>query len=219
MANQRTVLVGGRPAAVMVDPVICPGWPNLIIMGSPTVLMDGFPAARKYDLTSHAGMILQGELTVRLGTDSQAELLMLALARIRMSKYGKTEDGQKMIALLEEKLANGTLRPGELPPDVGGFFDKGTITINDDHLDDVDSVASTMVHEGKHAQGLMELGAHEEQDKLYGEQRDQGYRNEGAEQVREAIEKDRKADPDGWKKSNLRQLLEDRGYEDGKLRT
>lgn len=219
VANQRTVLVGGRPAAVLVDPVICPGWPNLIIMGSPTVLMDGFPAARKYDLTSHAGMILQGEPTVRLGTDSQAELLMLALARIRMSEYGKTEDGQKTIAILEEKLANGTLGFGELPPEKDGIYKDGVITINDDDPDDVDRVASTMVHEAKHTQPAGELLAHEEQSKFYEEQRNLGYENPGHEKILEAIEADQ-AKPDQLERDEkefLRRELERRKYPSNNL--
>ncbi len=52
VAKIRTVLVGGNPAAVMVDPVTCAGWENLIAMGSTKVLMDGLPAARKYRRTA-----------------------------------------------------------------------------------------------------------------------------------------------------------------------
>jgi uncharacterized Zn-binding protein involved in type VI secretion len=219
VAKPRTVLVGGKPAAVLVDPVTCAGWDNLIAMGSTTVVIEGFWAARKYDLTTHGGMILQGEPTVRLGTDTPADLLALGIARIRNSDYGKTKEGQEMIALLEKKLADGSLRPGELPPDVGGFHDKGIITINDDNLDDVDGVAQAMVHEGKHAQGKMELEAHEEENKLYREQRHQGYLNPGDEELGNAINAD-SLEPDQLerdKKLALRELLEKRKYPSGKM--
>jgi len=203
----------------MVDPVICPGWPNLIIMGSATVLMDGFPAARKYDLTSHAGMILQGEPTVRLGTDSPAELLMLAIWRIRNSEYGRTKEGQEMVALLEKKLADGSLRFGELPPEEDGIYKDGIITINDDDPDDLDRVASTMVHEGKHTQPAGELLAHEEQSKFYEAQRNQGYENPGHEQIRDAIKLDQ-AKPDQLRRDEkefLRAELERRKYPSNNL--
>jgi uncharacterized Zn-binding protein involved in type VI secretion len=221
VANQRTVLVGGKPAAVLVDPLICAGWDNLIAMGSTTVLMDGLPAARKYDLTTHAGMILQGEPTVRLGTDTPAELLMLGIWRIRNSDYGRTEEGQAMVALLEKKLSEGNLRFGDLPPGQGGLHKDGVITIDDENPDDVDGTAQTMVHEGKHAQDPtnLELTAHEEQNKLYEEQRNQGYRNDSDDKLREAIHEDNaKSEDERARQESLRkELLDNRGYRSQQL--
>jgi len=207
VADQRTVLVGGKPAAVLADPLTCGGLANTIAMGSLQVLMDGLPAARKYDLTSHTGMILQGEPTVRLGHDTPAELLALGIARIRNSEYGKTKEGQEMIALLEKKQSEGNLRFGDLRPGQGGLQKNGVITIDDEDPDDVDGTAKTMVHEGKHAQDPtnLELSAHEEQNKLYEEQRNQGYRNDSDDALREAINKDN-AESDKIKRDEKRHL-------------
>lgn len=218
VAKLRTVLVGGKPAAVQIDPVTCAGWDNLIAMGSPKVFMDGLPAARKYDLTTHGGMILQGEPTVRLGTDTPEELLMLGIQRIRNSEYGRTKEGQEMIALLEKKSSEGNLRFGDLPPGEAGLHKNGVITIDDGDPNDVDNTAKTMVHEGKHAQdpGNLELSAHEEQNKLYEEQRRQGYKNKSDEDLRNAIETDKK-DESARQGALRKELLENRPYKSQQL--
>ncbi len=63
-----TVLIGGRPAAVVGDSTFCVGPPNTIVMGSPTVLIGGKPAARVGDSTAHGGTIVgPGALTVLIG--------------------------------------------------------------------------------------------------------------------------------------------------------
>lgn len=53
-----TVLIGGRPAAVMGDSATCVGPPSTIVKGSATVMFGGKPAARIGDQTSHGGSIL-----------------------------------------------------------------------------------------------------------------------------------------------------------------
>ena len=178
--------------------------------------MNGQRAARKYDLTTHAGMILQGEPTVCIGHDTPEELLMLAIWRIRNSDYGRTEQGQKTIALLEEKLKDGTLRFGHLDPKYDGEFKNGIITVNDDRpAEDVDHLAKTLVHEGTHAQNNnLEIPAHEQENKFYEEQRTQGYWNQSNENLRNAIAGDN-AEKDGLKrdeKNQLRKVLESRDY-------
>jgi uncharacterized Zn-binding protein involved in type VI secretion len=62
-----TVLVGGLPAARVGDMAVCVGPPDVIALGSFTVLIGGMPAARMGDLTAHGGVIVLGLPTVLVG--------------------------------------------------------------------------------------------------------------------------------------------------------
>lgn len=62
-----TVLIGGLPAAVVGDLLLCTGPPDSIVQGSMTVLIGGKPAARQGDLTAHGGTIVMGLATVQIG--------------------------------------------------------------------------------------------------------------------------------------------------------
>ena len=62
-----TVLIGGLPAAVVGDMLVCVGPPDVIVKGSVSVLIGGKPAARQGDLTAHGGVILVGLPTVQIG--------------------------------------------------------------------------------------------------------------------------------------------------------
>ena len=62
-----TVLIGGLPAAVVGDMLVCAGPPDVIIKGSATVLIGGMPAARMGDNTAHGGVIVLGLFTVMIG--------------------------------------------------------------------------------------------------------------------------------------------------------
>ncbi|QHT66023.1 type VI secretion protein [Rhodocytophaga rosea] len=62
-----TVLIGGMPAAIVGDIVVCTGPPDTIIKGSATVLIGGMPAARLGDSTAHGGTIILGCMTVMIG--------------------------------------------------------------------------------------------------------------------------------------------------------
>ena len=62
-----SVLVEGLPASVVGDMCICVGPPDIIAMGSPTVLIMGRMAARVGDSTAHGGVIVQGAATVLIG--------------------------------------------------------------------------------------------------------------------------------------------------------
>jgi uncharacterized Zn-binding protein involved in type VI secretion len=62
-----TVLIGGLPAAVIGDSLICVGPPDSIVKGSATVMIGGVPAARMGDSTAHGGTILMGFPTVMIG--------------------------------------------------------------------------------------------------------------------------------------------------------
>ena len=62
-----TVLIGGQPAARVGDMCVCVGPPDVIAMGSFTVMIGGQPAARIGDLTAHGGTIVMGCPTVNIG--------------------------------------------------------------------------------------------------------------------------------------------------------
>jgi len=62
-----TVLIGGLPAARITDMATCVGPPDVIIIGSATVLINGLPAARMGDQTAHGGTIVGGLPTVLIG--------------------------------------------------------------------------------------------------------------------------------------------------------
>jgi hypothetical protein len=61
------VLIGFLPAARLSDMLTCVGPPDVIAMGSPTVLIDFLMAARMGDPTAHGGVIILGEPTVMIG--------------------------------------------------------------------------------------------------------------------------------------------------------
>ncbi len=62
-----TVMIEGKPAAVVGDMCTCTGPPDSILKGSMTVLIGGKPAARMGDTTAHGGQIVLGAATVMIG--------------------------------------------------------------------------------------------------------------------------------------------------------
>jgi uncharacterized Zn-binding protein involved in type VI secretion len=62
-----TVLIGGLPAARISDMAVCVGPPDMIVLGSFTVLTMSMPQARIGDATAHGGAIVLGEFTVLVG--------------------------------------------------------------------------------------------------------------------------------------------------------
>jgi uncharacterized Zn-binding protein involved in type VI secretion len=62
-----TVLIGGLPAARVGDMAVCVGPPDVIVLGSFTVLTMKMPQARMLDMTAHGGMIVLGLPTVLVG--------------------------------------------------------------------------------------------------------------------------------------------------------
>ena len=62
-----TVLTGMLPQARVTDLAVCVGPPDVIVLGSFTVLVQGLPAARLGDLTAHGGTIVMGLPTVLIG--------------------------------------------------------------------------------------------------------------------------------------------------------
>jgi len=61
-----TVITVGMPQARVGDMLVCVGPPDVIALGSFTVLV-GQPAARMGDLTAHGGTIVLGAPTVLIG--------------------------------------------------------------------------------------------------------------------------------------------------------
>jgi len=61
------VLIGSLPAARVTDMATCVGPPDIIALGSFTVLIGGLPAARMGDITAHGGVIILGCFTVLIG--------------------------------------------------------------------------------------------------------------------------------------------------------
>ena len=62
-----TVLIGGLPAARVSDMAVCVGPPDVIVLGSFTVLTMSMPQARIADTTAHGGKIVLGCPTVLVG--------------------------------------------------------------------------------------------------------------------------------------------------------
>jgi len=63
-----TVLTGGQPQARVSDMATCVApAPDVIVLGSFTVVVGGLAAARVGDQTAHAGTIVQGLPTVLIG--------------------------------------------------------------------------------------------------------------------------------------------------------
>ena len=62
-----TVLIGGLPAARATDMAVCVGPPDVIALGSFTVLTMNMPQARIGDITAHVGSIVLGCFTVLVG--------------------------------------------------------------------------------------------------------------------------------------------------------
>ena len=62
-----TVLIGGLPAAPIGNPVTCVGPLDTTVKGSATVMVGGRPAVRMGDMTAHGGVIVTGMPTVMIG--------------------------------------------------------------------------------------------------------------------------------------------------------
>ena len=62
-----TVMIAGIPAARVGDMCTCVGPPDTIVAGSATVMIGGMPAARLGDSTAHGGTIVAGAPTVMIG--------------------------------------------------------------------------------------------------------------------------------------------------------
>ncbi len=61
------VMIGFLPATRVGDMLVCVGPPDVVAMGSFTVLIGGQPAARMGDMTAHGGSVVAGIPTVMIG--------------------------------------------------------------------------------------------------------------------------------------------------------
>ena len=62
-----TVLIGAMPGSCLGDLAVCVGPPDSIVLGSPTVLVEGRPAVRMGDESAHGGVVMLGLPTVEIG--------------------------------------------------------------------------------------------------------------------------------------------------------
>ncbi|AXO79329.1 hypothetical protein DZC78_02690 [Olleya aquimaris] len=81
-----TVLIGGKPAAVMGDMCTCSGPPDIIVKGEATVLIGGKPAATIGSNTAHGGLVTVGEPTVLIGTGSSGVSTVMPIKKIPFPK-------------------------------------------------------------------------------------------------------------------------------------
>lgn len=95
-----TVLIGGKPAAVMGDMCTCTGPPDTIVMGVPNVLIGGKPAATMGSMTAHGGSIVVGVPNVLIGTSA---VVPSAVMSIKDIPFPKITSLHKMMAKLSGK--------------------------------------------------------------------------------------------------------------------
>ncbi len=81
-----SVLIGGKPAAVMGDMCTCAGPPDMIVQGEATVLVGGKPLACMNDLTAHGGGIAGGNPTVVIGTGGSGATAVMPVKKIPFPK-------------------------------------------------------------------------------------------------------------------------------------
>lgn len=62
-----TVITTALPQARVTDMCVCVGPPDVIVLGSFTVMVSGLPAARLGDITAHGGVIVLGDFTTMIG--------------------------------------------------------------------------------------------------------------------------------------------------------
>src|SRR5262245_25986945 len=72
-AGEPTVLIGYLPAARVGDKAVCVGPPDTISQGEESVLIGHKKAARIGDMTDHGGIIVEGCMTVIIGSSAQAD--------------------------------------------------------------------------------------------------------------------------------------------------
>lgn len=78
------VLTGNLPQARIGDKALCNGPPDVIALGSFTVLVQGSPAARMGDMTAHGGVIVMGQPNVLIGDAGSASLGGLTQALVNL---------------------------------------------------------------------------------------------------------------------------------------
>jgi uncharacterized Zn-binding protein involved in type VI secretion len=67
ISRPSTVMIDSHPAVIANDLCLCVDPGNMVMRGSATVMIDGMPAARMGDPTTHGGQIDQGSSSVLIG--------------------------------------------------------------------------------------------------------------------------------------------------------
>jgi uncharacterized Zn-binding protein involved in type VI secretion len=149
------VFIGGQRAARLLGLAMCDGPTDIVKKGAPMVLIEGLPAVRKGDATVHGGCVMEGFAMVLIGgamaPTSDAECMEDALNLIRASDWAKTEEGKKVLALLEQMQKDGKLQYNRFGDDTRGAYKDGKVFVSDGYNRDPDGTASELVHEGTHA--------------------------------------------------------------------
>lgn len=78
------VLTGMLPQARIGDKAVCNGPPDVIALGSFTVLVKGMPAARMGDITAHGGVIVMGQPNVLIGDAGTASLSAIGQSLVNL---------------------------------------------------------------------------------------------------------------------------------------
>jgi uncharacterized Zn-binding protein involved in type VI secretion len=94
-----TVLTGGIPQARVGDMLTCVGPPDVIVMGSPTVHVNGMMAARMGDMTAHGGVIIIGLPTVLIGEAGGASVAAGGFKQVllKMALEGEAGDATETV--------------------------------------------------------------------------------------------------------------------------
>ncbi|WP_088656310.1 PAAR domain-containing protein [Geofilum rhodophaeum] len=150
-----TVLIGGKPAAVMGDMCVCAGPPDTIVQGEATVLIGGKPAATVGCMTAHGGSITVGEPTVLIGTGCSGATAITPVKRIPFPKISPLLKAVAAVsgrgASLKEAEANQKKLKEEAEQCEGEpriynvrWVKENTNIINSKELKEVEIVASVM---------------------------------------------------------------------------
>lgn len=196
------VLIGGKPAVRVLGTATCVGAPDLVKKGAPQVLIAGLHAARRGDPTVHGGCIMEGFPMVLIGgttpPTSDEEALEDAMNLIRVSKFAKTAEGQKVLAKLEQMKRDGKINFKHFDGGRRGESGGGEISLSDRLDRNPDATASGLVHEDTHALADdehvfphrntidEEMRTHTNQNNFYEEQRDE-FRDPALERRRAAV--------------------------------
>lgn len=109
-----TVLIGGKPAAVMGDLCTCVGPPDTIVMGEATVLIGGKPAATMGSMTAHGGSITVGEPTVLIGTGGSGATAVMPIKEIPFPKIKLLHTFQAAVTGKAKKLKEAVAKQEEV---------------------------------------------------------------------------------------------------------
>jgi uncharacterized Zn-binding protein involved in type VI secretion len=202
LTGSPNVFIKGEPAARLVDRIGCAGALDNVARGAATVLINGLPAARRGDASSHGGVIIEGEPSVTIGgpavtirvegdeafvIDVQRALAKLLPTRsgrewmLRLEKTGRT------VTIVREEEVNHIRKDDDEDAENGVGTDstvhwnpnKDTVDVNSGfpllpgEMRSVTSLAHEMVHALHNAEGKNRNGP---DDSYYDD--DESHRNE-----------------------------------------